>query len=48
MIWQAPTHFLLTLFGPANSDVLHLIIAGISRKYIFITQEEEIQDISEK
>jgi hypothetical protein len=35
-------------FRIANSDVLHLIIAGFSRKYISITQKEKNQDISEK
>jgi hypothetical protein len=34
------------LFRFSNSDVLHLVISGLSRKYIFITQEEKIQDIS--
>jgi hypothetical protein len=35
-------------FNRANSDFVHFIISGLSRKYIFTTHEEEIQDISEK
>ena len=35
-------------FNPANSDIFHLIISGLSRKYTFTTQKEKIQDISEK
>jgi hypothetical protein len=37
-----------TLFSPINSDVLRLTIFGLSRKCIYITQEENIQDISKK
>ncbi len=38
----------LTTFHSSNSTVLHLIISGLSRQNIFITPEEESQDISEK
>jgi len=38
----------LTLFSPINSHVLHLTISGLSRKLLFTTQKEKIQDISEK
>jgi hypothetical protein len=38
----------LTPFRPANPVVFNLDITGLSRKDILTTQEEKIQDISDK
>jgi hypothetical protein len=48
IINMLPPLGLISPFRPANSDVLNLYIAGLSRKSISITKEEKIQDISGK